>query len=87
MYELTLTHGERAAIDWIGNRYSHGDDLFRLLMEAEQVGDDDWDSPNDILFRMDEPLAWEVKEIISGPMECFGPELWDKLRDLSDRIV
>lgn len=31
MYRLTLTQSERAALDFVGYRYRHGDDLYRLL--------------------------------------------------------
>lgn len=38
MYYLTLTKKDRDAIDWIGHRYSHGDDLRRVLIPC-YVGD------------------------------------------------
>ena len=31
MYKLTLTPDERAALDFVGYRYLHGDELYRLL--------------------------------------------------------
>lgn len=89
MYELTLTKSERAAIDWIGNRYRHGDELYRLLwVESTQTPDDvDWDADCDVQFRIPENVAWTISEIIGEGLDCFGPELVRKLQRLQDRIV
>jgi hypothetical protein len=45
MYTITLTKDDRRAMDWVGDRYSHGTDLRRVL-EAEAVTavpDQGWD--------------------------------------------
>lgn len=34
-YSITLTHSERRAIDWIGDRYWHGYQLWSLLTDGE----------------------------------------------------
>lgn len=31
MYNLILSYDERKAIEWVGHRYAHGDDLWNLL--------------------------------------------------------
>lgn len=36
-YTLTLTSGERKAIDWVGHRYAHGDDLSNVLLSCDWV--------------------------------------------------
>lgn len=92
MYHLTLTAGERKAIDFVGNRYGHGCDLYRLLwVESEQTPiDADWDDPRDITFAVPENIAWEIYQI--GEESCF---LWDlfaddlaaKMTDFCQRIV
>lgn len=89
MYELTLTAGERKAIDWIGHRGRHGTELYRLLwVESTQTPDDaDWDDPRDITFSIPEHVAWTVSEIIWEGLTNFGPELVRKLQRLQDRIV
>lgn len=89
MYHLTLTYAERRAIDWIGDRYRHGTELYRLLWVESTVtpDDEDWDSPNDITFAIPEHVAWTISEIISEGLDCFAPDLVCKLHRLQDRIV
>jgi len=94
MYKLTLTHAERSAIDWIGNRYAHGDDLYELLIACVQTsnapddGDDIWGSVYDITFQIPEHVAWVIREIVERDnLACFAPELVDKMRDFCDTIV
>ena len=91
-YQLTLTHGERRAIDWIGHRYSHGDDLYELLCDCEW-GDDEreidilWDDKEDITFRMPEHKAWEIADLLHNSLlDCFSAELTRKLRDFECEI-
>ena len=80
MYTLTLTHEDRKAIDWVGHRYSNGDDLF-LLLWAKEVRknngcDDieplevDWDCDADITFHIPEHIAWKIKE--NAETEAWG---------------
>lgn len=33
-YQLLLTHSERQAIDFVGDRYRHGDDLYDVLINS-----------------------------------------------------
>jgi len=88
-YTLTLTAGERKAIDWMGNRYRHGDELYRLLwVESTQTPDDaDWDDPRDMEFSIPEHIAWTVGEIVDEGLANFSDELVEKFRALRDRIV
>jgi hypothetical protein len=64
MYSLTLTADERAAIDWVGYRYSNGDELYNLLWGASKQSPDDadWDDPRDITFSIPESVAWAIAE-------------------------
>ena len=52
MYTLTLTRPERAAIDWIGDRYSHGHDLYLQLCRADWGDAEGWDDQEPITFTM-----------------------------------
>lgn len=97
MYTLTLSREERNSIDWIGNRYGHGDDLFRLLWcKSTATPDDiDWYEKDDITFSIPENVAWQIAQIgqeNSGKegvyqWDCFGPELTEKLNDFCDKII
>ena len=58
MYTQTLTAGEREAIDWVGGRYSNGDDLADLLMRCGRDGEAEWDDDCDITFRIPELRAY-----------------------------
>jgi hypothetical protein len=89
MYDLTLTHEERKALDWIGDRYRHGYELYRLLwVDSTATPDDaDWDDERDITFSIPEHVAWTVGEIVDEGLDNFSDELADKLRALRDRIV
>ena len=89
-YRLTLTKGERAALDWVGYRYRHGDELYRLLWgKCEQSPDDaDWDDPRDITFAIPESVAWTISEIIDEDnLACFADELRSKLYHFQSQIV
>lgn len=92
MYHLTLTHDERAALDWVGGRYPHGHDLYKLLwVESTANPDDaDWDSPNDIEFAIPEHVAWQIGEMGSEgnyQWDCFAEPLSRKLTDFCMQIV
>lgn len=89
MYDLTLTKGERDAIDWVGHRGRHGTELYKLLWGhcGHSPEDADWDHDGPITFHMGEPQAWTIHEIISEGLTCFGTELVRKLHRLQDRIV
>lgn len=84
MYTLTLTYSERQAIDWIGGRYRHGDELANLLSE---LTNDEWHGPEDIVFSVPEHVAWTISEIIDEGLDCFAPELQHKLYKFQGSIV
>jgi len=92
MYSLTLTLSERKAIDWIGNRYAHGDKLYRALWVGNPTAPDDasWDDEREITFSVEEYKAWEIREIgqeCKFRWDCFGPELVRKLNEFCEKIV
>ena len=94
MYNLLLTCDERSAIDWIGNRYDHGDDLRGLLTECEMVADEvesediEWSGDYEIKFTVPEHVAWAINEIIdNGNLECFAYPLVTKLLDFANSVV
>ena len=92
MYQLTLSKDERAEIDWIGSRYSNGNDLYIYLWLASENSPDDvdWDSDVDITFTVPEHIAWGISEIYKDNEEswpCFSQELCLKMNKFLDRIV
>ena len=92
MYYLTLTAGERKAIDWIGYRYDHGTDLYRLLWAKcdNHASDCDWDFDGDITFAIPEHVAWEIKEMGERNnylWDCFAPVLANKLTNFCMNVV
>jgi hypothetical protein len=89
MYSLTLSRSERQAIDWVGYRYGHGDDLFRLLASLEW-GEQEWDQLEPMTFNVDEPTAWaiaEIREECEGRWDCFASPLVEKMEEFCGRIV
>jgi hypothetical protein len=87
-YTLALTKSERAAIDWIGGRYRHGDELYRLLIGCTQTPDDaDWDDNREITFNVPEHVAWTISEIIEEGLDCFSGNLRHKLYYFQAQIV
>lgn len=96
MYQLTLTHSERAAIDWVGNRYAHGHELFvqlwchstQQVVFTEEKDELNWDDPDPITFYIPENVAWRIKELIEQDnLACFNHELRVKLEEFRDSIV
>ncbi len=92
MYALTLTAGERKALDWIGNRYAHGDDLYRLLWgKCKATPDDaDWDDSRPITFAVPEHVAWQIRDMgedCDYCWDCFADPLCDKLNTFCGEIV
>lgn len=92
MYNLTLTADERKALDWIGDRYSHGHDLYKLLWThcEPQDNEEDWDSPNPITFEVSEDVAWQICAIgeeCEYRWDCFAPKLAEKLTNFCVSIV
>ena len=94
MYRLTLTRDERGAISWVGYHYSHGHDLYKLLLRADWECPD-WDSEDfewmggyDITFVMSEGLAWELQDLLEDShFECFSGELVSKFLNFMGAIV
>jgi hypothetical protein len=91
VYTLTLTQSERQAIDWIGHRYAHGNDLYSLLWGGEVIAfppDADWDDCRPITFHIPEHIAWEIQRIgEEDKWACFAPEFVNKLEAFICGIV
>jgi len=89
MYTLTLTHGERRAIDWIGNRYWNGNDLFGFLWcGCSQIEEHAWSDICDITFKVPEHIAWWIMENATNEgFPCFSYELERKFWEFIDKIV
>lgn len=92
MYHLTLTYSERRALEFVGNRYSNGDALYRLLWRGGKQTPDDanWDDARDITFHVDAHTAWEIRENAKqddGYWPCFATELAEKMQAFVDGIV
>lgn len=75
---LILRYSDRNAIDWIGHRYPHGDDLYKLLIDNYD-GDHDWDYEGEIAYKPDRDKLREIVE--SDNLTCFAPSLVSKIRD------
>jgi hypothetical protein len=90
MYTLTLTRQERQAIDFVGHRYAHGDDLYDVLTDAEWEDDCEWDDDCDITFTLAEYLAWDINSIGNDSefrFDLFSGELCEKITLFCDGIV
>ncbi len=90
-YKLTLTASERSAMDWVGGRYAHGNDLFKLLCGCQQTPEDaDWDSDVDIEFNVPEHVAWQIGEMgneCNYIWDCLSSDFAKKLTDFCMAIV
>jgi hypothetical protein len=92
MYRLVLTPDERAAIDFVGNRYAHGDELYSLLW-GECFSYPEtlcWDDCQDIGFKIPEIVAWDIRTIgeeCQYRWDCFSPELAEKMTKFCMDIV
>ena len=97
-YKLTLSKQDREAIDWVGYRYSNGDELYTLLYKCDYISEHKtscaWDSKSDITFLIPEYIAWEIAEnaeqedgdyVYNFP--CFANEFADKLRLFCENLV
>ena len=92
MYTLTLTYGERRAVDWIGDRYRHGDELFKLLWSGCRHRPDnaEWQSRETITFEVPEHIAWVIGEMGEEGnylWDCLASELSEKLTEFCMNIV
>lgn len=93
MYHLTLSSGERRAIDFVGNRYPSGDQLRDVLMDCIP-SDADWSEDGDITFNIPEHMAWEINDLYEEESEgghsgypMFDDELMEKMHEFIDHIV
>jgi hypothetical protein len=89
-YSITFTFEERKAIDWIGGRYSHGDDLAKLLtcQGWQEPKKDCWGEPVDITFHLTENQAWGIQEIVEqDSLACFSDELKFKFYTFLEKVV
>jgi hypothetical protein len=88
MYTLILSADERAAIDFCGYRYPHGDELQRLLnIESESDPEVCWSDNQDILFTIPEYVAWQIRNIGEDDNYlwcCFGPNMRLKMSEFCD---
>lgn len=91
-YKLVLTAAERAAFDWIGNRYAWGKigDTLRGLCQDP----DEYDSKKTLEFTIPEHAAWDILETANEDAEgghsrfpCTSPEFFGKLEEFCDSIV
>jgi hypothetical protein len=89
MYKLLLTKEERKAINWIGDRYRHGNDLYDLLMseDVSMSADCSWDDDCTLLFKIPEHIAWNICEIINEGLDCFNDSLCAKLHVFNGKVV
>ena len=95
MYTIELTREERRAIDWIGDRYAHGDGLFRVLLEYcswccpyPEIEDAEWHDNVPLEFSVPEAAAWKIKEIVEQDnLACFSTSLVRKLQNFVSNIV
>ena len=93
MYTLTLSAADRKAIDWIGNRYRHGNDLWNILTDCDTSPSWDssdclWEDSIDIEFFIPEHKSWEIVSIIEEDgLACFSSELVEKLLEFQGKLV
>lgn len=84
MYTLILTHEERKAIDWIGNRYATGYEF------KERLQSPFWDMIYDIIFHIPEHIAWEICDLFETEdmtFPCFAPEFVEKLMKFHESVI
>ncbi len=89
-YSLTLTHHERQAIDWVGNRYWNGTQLWRWLwLDSLQCDNEiEWIDESEITFYVREEVAWLIKAAAEEEgWPCFGPGLVMKLNEFLSQII
>lgn len=90
-YKLTLTAADRKAINFVGDRYAHGTELYQLLWHDSQCDPEDWwEYDGDMVITVPEHIAWEVQRIraiCEGRWDLFDTPLRRKLNEFCDRIV
>lgn len=88
MYTLTLSKDERAAFDWVGNRYAAGEIGDLLILECTYPAD--WDENEDVTFTVPEHIAWQINDLASEEnyaFPCFSDSLKGKMMDFCLSIV
>lgn len=89
IYHLTLTKSERAAFDWVGDRYHTGLAVKSILLNCID-GEAEWDDDFDIRFTVPEHRAWEIMDLAekeNNNWPCFDDSLCAKMWDFVDRII
>lgn len=97
MYKLTLTSSERQVINFVGDRYANGYQLFTLLLDnsVQHVtqpfsGEDWWGDNIEIIFLIPEHIAWQIKDLAeheNNLWPLFSPAFAAKMQKLVDSIV
>lgn len=90
MYQLILTHDERKAFDWVGDRYNADTVACLLRMNCSFTPDVDWDSDEDITYNIPKWVSWQIKELADEEdrlWPCFSDSLRRKLNGFLDSIV
>lgn len=84
MYTLKLSLTEESAIDWIGNRYRHGNELRHCLMLCEHEINEN----GNCIYKIPEHIAWQIQEIgEEDNWACFATRLIIKLEAFCMEIV
>lgn len=90
-YTLTLSHDERKAFDWVGDRYNAGTVASLLLMNCSTTDDSiGWDDKGDMTFDVPEYVAHLIRDLAEeedNTWPCFADELAEKMRTFTDLIV
>jgi len=90
-YHLTLTQDQRAAFDWVGDRYGAGDVARLLLTQCQHTPEEaEWDQPGDMAFTVPEHVAWQIRDLAEAEdflWPCFAGELTRKLNDFCWNLV
>lgn len=87
-YTLTLTKAERAAFDWVGDRYAAG--AIATILARCCTGYKSWDDEGDVDFVVQEHMAWEIHTLAEEEeceWPCFAPSLASKMSEFLMRIV
>jgi hypothetical protein len=96
MYRLTLDRDDIRALDFIGNRYSIGSDLYNLLINAYIMYEDPEDPDMGFTVELTECEAWQVIEFLnddtenlttSHPLLSSSSNLWEGLMSLYNSVV
>lgn len=88
MYQLSLTHEERKAIDWVGHRNWNGHQLNLYLSHCDYVGE--WDCDVEITFSIPEHIMWKIGRswsLENCEIPYFSEELSSKFLHLFDSVV